>query len=103
MGSYPAGKKNKQSGLTVQIEDTKQRGVKSYHGGKYNPREITARRLALGITQQELATSTGITQGRLSDYERGVHVPGFRNRLLIASALETKASTLFGEWHEVVA
>jgi len=39
-----------------------------------------------GVTQEELAATTGIAQSLLSKYERGPNVPGLQNALRIAAA-----------------
>lgn len=52
--------------------------------------QVTARRLELGWTQQELATEAGIDQADLSRIERGQGNPTERTWARIAEALEMR-------------
>jgi transcriptional regulator with XRE-family HTH domain len=58
---------------------------------------LRAARLARGLTQEQLATAVGITQGEYSHLELGDHAPsGLRKALRIARVL---GSTVEALWH----
>lgn len=52
-----------------------------------NKSKIAQRRIALGMTQSQLAAKIGCTQVDLSRWERGIHSPNSRWMPLIAAAL----------------
>lgn len=62
-------------------------------------RKIHARREQLGISQRDLATKCGVTQGTISFWENGTAVPGLPRLGLLADALETTIAELLTEDH----
>lgn len=58
-------------------------------------RVLTARE-ALGITQSELATRSGIPNGTISHFETGARKPSFDNLKKLADALDVSADYLLG-------
>jgi transcriptional regulator with XRE-family HTH domain len=62
---------------------------------------VRARRKALGLTQQQLATAAGVDQTTVSDIELGKHQPSLAKGLAIAAALETTYDALFAVGEEV--
>lgn len=52
-----------------------------------NGRYLTARRRALGFTQEQLATLAGVTQKAISHYELGIREPRDAIKLMIAASL----------------
>jgi transcriptional regulator with XRE-family HTH domain len=47
-----------------------------------------------GVTQQQLSVATGLTEGYISNMERGQKVPSLTTLLRLASALGCKVTTL---------
>lgn len=60
------------------------------------PTSIRALREAAGISQQQLATKTGMTQGYISQIETGSRQPSIGNLRLLARALGCKQGKLLG-------
>ncbi len=54
-------------------------------------RELRQKR---GLTQIDLAERMGMPQGRISEIERGLHVPNLDTILRLAAALECKPSAV---------
>ena len=62
---------------------------------------IRDRRLALGLTQQQLAERVGITDKAVSKWERSVSYPDITLLRELAAALEVSVTELLaGEWEE---
>ena len=57
-----------------------------------NPSSLAALRADAGMTQVELAAAVGVGQGRISEWERGAHVPSARSIDRLAGALGVPAS-----------
>ena len=57
---------------------------------------IRDRRLALGLTQQQLADKLGITDKAVSKWERGISYPDITLLRRLADALEVSVSELLG-------
>lgn len=57
---------------------------------------VRGRRKALGLSQDELAEMTGITQTHISRYEMGQAEPTAGNLLALADALQVSADWLLG-------
>ena len=57
-----------------------------------NPSSLAALRADAGMTQKELAAAVGVGQGRLSEWERGAHVPSARSIARLAVALGVPAA-----------
>jgi transcriptional regulator with XRE-family HTH domain len=53
-------------------------------------------RQRLGVTQEALSLSSGLTQAYISDMERGLKVPSLTTILRLAVALQTKVMDLVG-------
>lgn len=53
-------------------------------------------RQRLGVTQEALALSSGLTQAYISDMERGLKVPSLTTILRLAVALPTQVMDLVG-------
>ena len=51
------------------------------------PSSLAALRADAGMTQVELAAAVGVGQGRISEWERGAHVPSAKSCMRLASAL----------------
>lgn len=49
-----------------------------------------------GLTQMQIADVIGCQQGRVSQYERGVHSPSLHIAIRLARALGTTVEELFG-------
>ena len=56
------------------------------------PSSLAALRADAGMTQKELAAAVGVGQGRLSEWERGAHVPSARSITRLAGALGVPAA-----------
>ena len=56
--------------------------------------KMKERRLELKISQSKLAKLCGISQSKISDYERGAHVPREKLIFKICRALKTKPAEL---------
>ena len=56
------------------------------------PSSLAALRADAGMTQVELAVAVGVGQGRISEWERGAHVPSARSIDRLAGALGVPAS-----------
>ena len=56
---------------------------------------VAARRKALHLTQQQLATACGVTQQTISQIERGLIAPSDRLKLQLAQHLEEPGHRLF--------
>ena len=52
--------------------------------------QLMQRRLALGLSQRDLAQTLGVTQTRISDWELGNHVPLATNVIIWCRALGVK-------------
>lgn len=52
------------------------------------------KRVQLGITQVDLAARCGVSQGVVSDWERGVSTPSIRRLLLLARHLQIDTGEL---------
>lgn len=57
---------------------------------------IKARRIILGLTQEELAQTLGITRQAWGAWEAGTTVPSLRRLEAIAAALHQTVGRLFG-------
>ncbi len=64
------------------------------------PDELRRRRIALGISQVELARRTGISRQALGAIEAGVYQPSVGVALSLARELGETVETLFGDQHE---
>ncbi len=53
---------------------------------------LAALRADAGMTQVELAAAVGVGQGRISEWERGAHVPSARSIDRLAGALGVPAA-----------
>jgi len=62
-------------------------------------RRITSARMALDLSQCQLAARLGITRSRLSKWELGRHAPNLRQLLAIADALGLSLDELLRERH----
>ena len=56
------------------------------------PSSLAALRADAGMTQVELAAAVGVGQGRISEWERGAHVPSARSIDRLAGALGVTAA-----------
>ena len=72
-------------------EDDFQAIVKA-HDDSGKPSSLAALRADAGMTQKELAAAVGVGQGRLSEWERGAHVPSARSIARLAVALGVPAA-----------
>jgi len=54
---------------------------------KYFAKNLRAARISAGLTQRDLSKLTGITQGVLSEYERGLRALGIIGMAKIATAV----------------
>ena len=50
--------------------------------------ELRIRRVLAGLKQAEVAMEAGMAQSRLSNYEKGVHVPSEASRERVLKAIE---------------
>lgn len=62
---------------------------------------IKERRRQLGISQEQLAKTLGITKGSISQWERGATKPRGQNLFSLAQALQVPASWLLGETDDI--
>lgn len=53
-------------------------------------------RIDRGLTQNDLATATGLKPSAINHFEKGRRTPCTRNLCLLADALETSADVLLG-------
>ena len=58
---------------------------------------IKEQRIALGITQEQLAKQLGVTQGAIAQWEKGVTNPSFKMLPRLAEALGISVDKLFGK------
>lgn len=58
---------------------------------------IRERRLALGLTQEQLADDTDLHRNYVSGIERGAHNIGISNLVALATTLQTTASALIAQ------
>ena len=56
---------------------------------------IRSRRIALGLTQEQLAEEIGVSYQQVQRYEKGATTLNVENLQLIAHALETQAASFF--------
>jgi transcriptional regulator with XRE-family HTH domain len=54
-----------------------------------------------GVTQEQLSIATGLTEGYISNMERGLKVPSLTTILRIAVALECKVTELVSVFDKV--
>jgi len=64
-----------------------------------NPNTIRKYRLALGLTQRELAAMLGIHANTLSEWERGLTCPAAEPLLRLAKVLSTLAENLYPQFY----
>lgn len=57
--------------------------------------KIRERRKELGMSQGQLARKVGVSQGKLSHWEKGDWAPQLFNAICLAQALETTVEELF--------
>ena len=76
-------------------EDDFQDIVKA-HDGSGKPSSLAVLRSDAGMTQVELAVAMGVGQGRISEWERGAHVPSARSIDRLAVALGVPAADVLG-------
>ena len=60
-----------------------------------NPNTIRKYRLALGLTQRQVAELVGIGPARVSEWERGLTCPSVASLLRLAKTLGTLAEALY--------
>lgn len=58
--------------------------------------QIKAARKAVGMSQANLAKMVGVTQGAVSQWERGITHPGFKILPKLAQALKLSLDDLIG-------
>ena len=63
---------------------------------KFNSDVIRARRLALGLTQAQLAERVGVVVSLVSHWEKGDRLPSLRVLPTLASALGLTIDALYG-------
>lgn len=61
-------------------------------------RAVQARRVEVGLTQEELAARAGINRTYLGDVERGARNVALRNLQRIAAALDISVASLFEKY-----
>ena len=66
------------------------------HDGSGGPSSLAVLRSDAGMTQVELAVAMGVGQGRISEWERGAHVPSARSIDRLAVALGVPAADVLG-------
>ena len=54
----------------------------------------------IGMSQQELAMASGISQDNISRYETGIHCPTLRSMKRLADAMDLELYIEFREKHE---
>lgn len=81
-----------------QLSTAEEIGASSIDGDWANG--LRARRLALGVSQVELARRSGLTQQAISYMERGVGIPRVTTMLRIVRALGTTIEDIFGPERE---
>jgi DNA-binding XRE family transcriptional regulator len=95
----------------VQPAERLQRQIDRQYGGSYNEgmentmitcelhaafcRNMRTRRLELGLTQAELARTTGVHQPEISDFEAGKREPTLATVSVIAKGLRIRPEALF--------
>jgi len=57
-------------------------------------------RFLLQLTQEKLAVKSGVSQTKISQYERGITRPSEKNRGRLAEALDTPVDLVFPEADE---
>lgn len=57
-------------------------------------RRLVARREALGMTQQDVADASGLTQSAISYFEKGLREPSLLNAVRLAKALAVTVDAL---------
>ena len=62
--------------------------------GEVFGRRLRELRQKYGVTQQQLSIATGLTEGYISNMERGLKVPSLTTILRLAVALECKVTEL---------
>jgi transcriptional regulator with XRE-family HTH domain len=62
--------------------------------GEVFGRRLRELRQKYGVTQQQLSVSTGLTEGYISNMERGLKVPSLTTILRLAVALGCNVTTL---------
>jgi len=62
--------------------------------GEVFGRRLRELRQKYGVTQQQLSVATGLTEGYISNMERGLKVPSLTTILRIAVALRCKVTEL---------
>jgi len=60
-----------------------------------NLRPLRKVRFLLGLTQEGLAVKSGVSQAKISQYERGITRPSEKNRNRLASALGERVEKVF--------
>ena len=61
----------------------------------FSTNRVAEMRIAAGITQQDLAKTSLVAQGTLSQIERGMQIPNVYYAIALAHALHTDVETLF--------
>lgn len=62
--------------------------------GEIFGRRLRELRQKYGVTQEQLSVSTGLTEGYISNMERGLKVPSLTTVLRLAVALDCKVTEL---------
>ncbi len=60
-----------------------------------NLRPLRKVRFLLGLTQEGLAVKSGVSQAKISQYERGITRPSEKNRNRLAAALGKQVEKVF--------
>lgn len=69
--------------------------------GEVFGRRLRELRQKYGVTQEQLSVATGLTEGYISNMERGLKVPSLTTILRIAVALECKVTELVSIFDKV--
>jgi transcriptional regulator with XRE-family HTH domain len=69
--------------------------------GEVFGRHLRELRQKYGVTQQQLSIATGLTEGYISNMERGLKVPSLTTILRLAVALGCKATDLVSVFDKI--
>lgn len=69
--------------------------------GEVFGRRLRELRQKYGVTQEQLSIATGLTEGYISNMERGLKVPSLTTILRIAVALDCKVTELVSVFDKV--